>query len=134
MQIGRRAAALFILILGACSSAPRAGAPAPVAAALTYSPVIDPFPVIDSSGRVLELAFLGGFNQPRPQLLDVNGDGKLDLMLQEYTSRLIYLERDGTTADSLPRFRVRSTHYADLNVGEWSRFADMDGIAVSDLR
>ncbi len=133
MQVGRPAAALFLLTLGACGSAPRAGAPAPVAAALTYSPVIDPFPVIDSSGRVLELAFLGGFNQPRPQLLDVNGDGKLDLMLQEYTSRLIYLERDGTTADSLPRFRVRSTHYADLNVGEWSRFADMDGDGKMDV-
>ena len=133
MQVGRPAAALFILTLGACSSAPTPGAPAPAATAVTYSPVIDPFPVIDSSGRVLELAFLGGFNQPRPQLLDVNGDGKLDLMLQEYTSRLIYLEREGTTADSLPRFQVRSTHYAGLNVGEWSRFADMDGDGKVDV-
>ena len=133
MQVGRPAAALLILTLGACSSAPTRGAPAPAATAVTYSPVIDPFPVIDSSGRVLELAFLGGFNQPRPQLLDVNGDGKLDLMLQEYTNRLVYLERDGTTADSLPRFQVRSTHYAGLNVGEWSRFADMDGDGKVDV-
>ena len=119
--------------MGACSGAPRAGAPAPMPSALTYASVINPFPVVDSAGRSLDLAFLGGFNQPRPQLLDVNGDGKLDLMLQEYTNRLIYLERDGTTADGLPRFTVQSQHYAGLNVGEWSRFADMDGDGKVDV-
>ena len=134
MQVGRpAAAALFLLASGACSGAPKAGAPAPVAAAISYSPIINPFPVIDSAGRVLDLAFLGGFNQPRPQLLDVNGDGKLDLMLQEYTNRLVYLERDGTATDSLPQFQVRSQHFADLNVGEWSRFADMDGDGKVDV-
>lgn len=124
--------------MGACSGAPgsgapTAGAPAPVTAAISYAGVIDPFPVTDSTGRALDLAFLGGFNQPRPQLLDVNGDGKLDLLLQEYTNRLVYLERAGTGRDSLPQFRLRSLHYAGLDVGEWSRFADMDGDGKVDV-
>ncbi len=134
MQVGRPAAAVLCLVLGACSSAPKGGAPVPAAGgAPTWSSEVNPFPVTDSAGRALELAFLGGFNQPRPQLLDVNGDGKLDLLLQEYTNRLIYLERDGTSADSLPRFQLRSTHYAGLNVGEWSRFADLDGDGRVDV-
>ncbi len=97
MHVGRPAAALFLLALAPAAARPKAERARPGrGGASRYSPVINPFPVVDSSGRALELAFLGGFNQPRPQLLDVNGDGKLDLMLQEYTSRLIYLERDGT--------------------------------------
>jgi hypothetical protein len=133
VQVGRPAAALVLLAAGACSGAPKAAAPVPVVSVASYSPHINPFPVVDSAGRALDLAFLGGFNQPRPQLLDVNGDGKLDLMLQEYTNQLIYLERDGTTADSLPQFLVRSLHYAGLKVGEWSRFADMDGDGKVDV-
>lgn len=136
MQVRRLAAAIGALVAGACSPAPagRPASPTPAVSTLRYEPQdAAPFPVHDSVGRNLDLAFLGGFNQPRPQLLDVNGDGQVDLMVQEYTNRLIYLERSGSTADRLPRFILRSTHYADLNVGEWSRFADMDGDGLVDV-
>lgn len=124
----------MLLIAGACSTkAPAPSAPSPAARSIIYEAAVSPFPVHDSAGRSLELAFLGGFNQPRPQLLDMNGDGQRDLVVQEYTNRLIYLERSGTTADSLPRFVLRSTHYAGLDVGEWSRFADMDGDGRMDV-
>jgi hypothetical protein len=67
VQVGRRPPPpLLLLASGACSGAPKAGAPAPVAAAISYSPIINPFPVIDSAGRVLDLAFLGGFNSRVP--------------------------------------------------------------------
>jgi hypothetical protein len=94
---------------------------------------VNPFPVTDSAGRPLELAFLGGLNVPRPQLVDADGDGDLDLFLQEYSGRLMLFERDGTAPDGLPRFALRSTRYADLDVGEWYRFSDLDGDGDQDL-
>ena len=84
-----------------------------------------PFPVADSAGRRMELAFLGGFNVPRPQLLDVDGDGDLDLFVQEQSNDVMLFERDGE-ADKLPRFVLRTTKYQDLDVAEWYRFADVD--------
>jgi len=98
-----------------------------------WTTVIDPFPVTDTAGRVLDLAFLGGFNLPRPQLADLNGDGKLDLTLQEYTDRMVVLLRDGTAADGLPKWKFAGWQYEGLAVGEWSRFVDLDGDGKLDL-
>jgi hypothetical protein len=93
---------------------------------------IAPFPVADSAGRPLELAFLGGLNNPRPQLVDIDGDGDLDLFIQEITGRVMLLERDGT-AEGLPRFRFVTDQFGGLDVGEWYRFADLDGDGDFDL-
>lgn len=84
-----------------------------------------PFPVADSTGRSMELAFLGGFNVPRPQLLDVDGDDDLDLFIQEHGNDVMLFLREGD-ADGLPHFVLRTTKYADVDVGEWYRFADVD--------
>ena len=84
-----------------------------------------PFPVADSTGRSMELAFLGGFNVPRPQLLDVDGDDDLDLFIQEHGNDVMLFLREGD-ADGLPRFALRSVKYSELDVGEWYRFADVD--------
>jgi hypothetical protein len=86
---------------------------------------IAPFPVADSAGRMLELAFLGGLNVPRPQLSDVDGDGDLDLFLQEHGNSVMLFAREGD-ADGLPRFVLRTEKYGGLDVGEWYRFADVD--------
>jgi hypothetical protein len=86
---------------------------------------VAPFPVADSTGRAMELAFLGGFNVPRPQLLDVDGDGDLDLFVQEHGNDVLLFAREGETG-GLPRFVLRSEKYAELDVGEWYRFADVD--------
>jgi len=94
--------------------------------------VISPFPVRDSAGQALELPFVGGFNAPRPQLVDADGDGDLDLFVQEVTGSVALYERDGET-DGLPRFVFRTPKYADLDVGEWYRFADVDGDGDLDL-
>jgi hypothetical protein len=71
------------------------------------------------------LAFLGGFNAPRPQLVDADGDSDLDLFVQEVTGKVALLERDGER-QGLPRFRFRTERFAGLDVGEWFRFADVD--------
>jgi hypothetical protein len=87
---------------------------------------------MDSAGRALDLAFVGGFNAPRPQLVDADGDGDLDLFLQEVTGSVALYERDGETG-GLPKFVFRTPKYHGLEVGEWYRFADVDGDDDLDL-
>jgi hypothetical protein len=88
---------------------------------------VAPFPVQDSAGARYDMPFLGGFNTPRPQLLDLDGDGDLDLLVQEYTNRLVLLTNEGTGASGVPRFAFASDHWAGLDAGEWSRFVDVNG-------
>jgi hypothetical protein len=120
--------------LAACGTRPSlAPVAAPSSGPLSYEFRVNPFPVTDSTGRVLELAFLGGLNVPRPQLVDADGDGDLDLFLQEYSGHVMLLEREGQAPDGLPRFLLRSRRYADLDIGEWYRFSDLDGDGDQDL-
>ena len=76
---------------------------------------------------LLDAPFLGGFDVPRPQLVDINGDGKLDLFVQERSGELMYFERVGD------KFVWRSDRFQDLAIGEWFRFADIDNDGVMDL-
>lgn len=138
MRVPRLLAAAGLGFAAACASG-TAGAPssppgvAPVRVASGWHEVAAPFPVIDTAGRRLEIPFLGGLNAPRPQLIDIDADGDDDLFLQEATDRVMLLERDGVEANGLPRFVLRSRHYNDLTIGEWYRFADLDGDGDRDL-
>lgn len=91
---------------------------------------VDAFPVADSAGRPYDHPLLGGFNVPRPQLVDIDADGDLDLFVQEAADRIAFFERlDGPEV----RFRWRDDRFAGLEVGEWYRFADLDGDGDPDL-
>jgi hypothetical protein len=87
--------------------------------------------VRDASGVAYDHPFLGGFDVPRPQFVDVDGDGDLDLFVQERSNELMFFENIGT-AES-PRFVWRADKYQNLDIGEWSRFADLDGDGDLDL-
>ena len=88
------------------------------------------FPVADSTGRAYDHPFLGGFNVPRPQLVDIDADGDLDLFVQEAADRIAFFERlDGPGV----RFVWRTDRFAGLEVGEWYRFADLDDDGDPDL-
>jgi hypothetical protein len=89
------------------------------------------FPVRDAAGEPRAHPLLGGFDVPRPQLVDIDGDDDLDLFVQERTDRLIFLENVGDVAT--PRYVWRTDHYAGLDVGEWSRFHDVDHDGDLDL-
>ncbi|HET9581932.1 MAG TPA: VCBS repeat-containing protein [Gemmatimonadota bacterium] len=88
------------------------------------------FTVADSAGRPYDHPFLGGFNVPRPQLVDIDADGDLDLFVQEAADRILFFERaDGPEI----RYRWRTDRFAELPVGEWYRFADLDSDGDPDL-
>ncbi|HKS05552.1 MAG TPA: VCBS repeat-containing protein [Gemmatimonadaceae bacterium] len=71
--------------------------------------------------------FLGGFDVPRPQLVDINGDGKLDLFVQERSGELMYFEREGD------EWVWKSDRFQNIDVGEWYRFVDIDRDGDADL-
>ena len=88
---------------------------------------LDGVPVTDLQGESVREPFLGGFNLPRPQLVDIDNDGDLDLFLQENRNDLKWFEKD---ADG---WHWRTDRWQSVTVGEWFRFADLDGDGDQDL-
>lgn len=122
----------ILLLIGACAPAmPQAAAPR-ADSRFSFLRRIAPFPVVDADGRELDLAFLGGFNTPRPQLVDVEADGDLDLVVQELTGQMMLFERDGDRGGE-PSFVWREEAFAGIDVGEWHRLVDVDGDGDLDL-
>jgi len=111
------------------------------------APQTSPAPADDSSGgwqRVvagIEVAgpdgapyahpFLGGLDLPRPQFLDVDGDGDLDLFVQERSNEVMFFENTGTATQ--PQLVWREDKFGGLDVGEWYKFVDMDSDGDYDL-
>lgn len=130
---------LLCTIAGACASAPAGtdtqpgqgdgGQPGPDDGGWQRS--VAPFTVLDENGREYAHPFLGGFDVPRPQFIDIDGDSDLDLFVQERSNDLIHFENTGSAA--VPRYEWRSDRYRDIDIGEWYRFIDMDGDGDYDM-
>lgn len=91
---------------------------------------VAPFEVAGPDGTAYEFPFLGGFNVPRPQFVDIDGDGDLDLFIQEAAGELLLFER---IYGPEVRFAWRTDRFEGLDVGEWYRFADLDDDGDLDL-
>ena len=96
-----------------------------------YRRVIRPFDVLRPDGRPYSHPFLGGYNVPRPQFVDIDGDGDSDLFVQEYTGSVAFFENIGSS--EVPQFVWQTDKYGGLDVGEWYRFADVDLDSDLDL-
>lgn len=129
----RAAGPAFIAIattgLAACAAGSTASAPAP-AQGTELVRHIAPFAVVGADGSPIAQPFLGGFNIPRPQLVDIDGDGDDDLFIQEASNSVMFFENlPGET----PQFQWRTERYQDLDIGEWYRFVDVDRDGDFDL-
>jgi len=96
-----------------------------------FERVVAPFPVLAPDGREYALPFVGGLDVPRPQFVDIDGDGDLDLFVQEYSSQLWHFENVGSA--KAPRYEWRTNNYQGINIGEWYRFVDIDQDGLVDL-
>lgn len=119
-------------LLAGCSgpggSSPSPGGPAVGA---DWIRVVEAFSVTDAQGNEYAHPFLGGLDVPRPQFVDIDGDGDYDLFVQERTGELMFFENVGSASE--PEMVWRSDRYQDLDIGEWSRFFDMDRDGDLDL-
>lgn len=97
----------------------------------SYSQKVYGIEVTGVDGVKLDHPFHGGFNLPRPQLVDIDGDQDLDLFLQELTGHIQHYENTGTSTN--PSFTWRTNRYQDLDIGEWYRFVDLDQDGDYDL-
>lgn len=125
------AAALTGCASGAPDIAPSGSAPNSLITDGEWQRIVAPFTVSDADGQEYSHPFLGGFDVPRPQFIDIDGDGDLDLFVQERSNEIMHFENTGTA--SAPRYVWRSDKYRDIDIGEWYRFVDMDGDDDYDL-
>ena len=131
--------ALLLTLLATGLAASARTAQAQSSAAGDFEREVRPIEVRDSTGAPLRFPFLGGLNRPRPQLADIDGDGDLDLFVQERAGRVMFFENEETGAAPLgeerfeERLAFRSAQYRGLDVGQWYRFADMDADGDFDL-
>ena len=97
----------------------------------SYIKKVNPFPVYDENGEQMDFPFLGGFNAPRPQFVDIDGDGYPELFVQENTDDLKFFDHHGWDAE--PMLTWETDKFKDLDIGEWFRFVDMNQNGVMDL-
>ena len=115
-----------VVVMGLCIGAGARHA-APLSASWSYAPNVLAAPVTDSAGHSMIAPWLGGFDVPRPQLVDLRGTGTPDLFVQEWPGQIIQFERVAG------QWVWRSDKYQDLDVGEWFRFVDVDADGRIDL-
>ncbi len=128
--VGVGALSLAAILLSAQAPAPRP-AQIPSVAGVAFERAVTPFSVLRPDGSPVALPFVGGLDVPRPQFVDIDGDGDLDLFLQEYSNQLWHFENTGSARS--PHYIWRTDRFQNLEIGEWYRFVDLDADGLLDL-
>ncbi|MCB2229483.1 VCBS repeat-containing protein [bacterium] len=96
----------------------------------TFTRSTNPFSVY-ADGDSVALPFLGGINEPKPELVDVDSDGLLDLIIGELSGKVIYLRNVGSPAS--PLFELTSTRLGGIDAASWHIMADIDADGDPDF-
>ncbi len=125
---GLAASAVVVLAL---SVVPAAAQEADSEQVVAFERDVYAFSAYDADGLAYDHPTLGGLNIPRPQLVDIDADGDMDLFVQEYSGAVMFFEQVGTATE--PRYIWREDRFQGTDVGEWYVFADMDDDGDLDL-
>ncbi len=92
--------------------------------------VYNPWDVTKDSS-LIAYPFLGGLNNPKPLLVDINGDNLIDLLIGDISGNVTYAENKGTL--EIPQWEIVTEQFASLDVGTWFTLADIDADGDLDL-
>lgn len=95
-----------------------------------YTKEYSPFPIV-ASGDTVGYPFFGGLNNPKPSLLDFDGDNRIDLFVGEASGKLIYIRNTGSL--TIPQWTPITERVGGIDIGGWHRFEDIDGDGDRDL-
>ena len=98
----------------------------PSASAGRFERVAAPFPV-EAEGGPLAAPFVGGFFEPRPSLVDLDGDGAAELVVNVGGAGLQLFEREGGA------WVWQTDRLGGIEPGNWATFGDLDGDGDLDL-
>jgi hypothetical protein len=125
-----RARAIALLAVGVLGAGAAPAGAAPAGCLPDFRRELDPIPLADGTGFV-EHAWYGGWQNPRPQLLDLDADGDLDLLVLEEDGQLrFYRNTGGPTA---PVWSLETDDYAGVHERYFARAVDIDADGDQDL-
>jgi hypothetical protein len=118
---GRWSIGLVLLGLGLAMSAG--------AAEFNFQRLVAGIPV--TAGALIPEPFTGGINSPKPDLVDLDGDGDLDLTIVQPDGGITEFRNVGTPTSFL--FRFLTDDLQGIDAKSWATFADIDGDNDLDL-
>jgi hypothetical protein len=117
-------------LAAALAALPAIAAASPAGVLPVFERELDPFPVRTAAGPVPRPAH-GGWQDPRPQWIDVDADGDLDLFVAEETGKLRFYRNAGTPSSA--DWILETDEYAGVHRLGFARLADADADGDFDL-
>jgi FG-GAP-like repeat len=88
-----------------------------------FTQQVNPFPV-SASSQTLTHPFFGGLNDPKPNLIDFDGDALPDLLISQSPGNLVFLKNTGTS--TTPAWTLKDTRVGGLNLATFNTLTDID--------